>query len=90
MLRPGAREFRAEWELALEARKRRPREPDGSPACFIYPLVVDDTDMQVDEVRPYFGDTQALRLPGGANVEALVTPLRELVRAARLAAERAK
>ncbi len=83
----GGREFRVEWEAAVEARKRRPREPDGSPARFILPVAVDGTDMQANEVRPYFGGTQALQLPGGTDEGSLVTALRELVRAARLAAE---
>ncbi len=90
VLRGGAREFRVEWEAALEARKRRSRESDGSPARFILPVAVDGTDMQANEVRPYFGDTQALQLPGGIDSGALVAALRELVRAARLAAEGAR
>ena len=65
VLRPQAREFRVEWEYALEIRKRLPRDPSGAPAKFILPLVIDDTDMQTEGVRPYFGDLQAQSCPGG-------------------------
>ena len=85
--RPGAREFRVEWELALEVRKRRPREPDGTPARFIVPVVIDGTGMQEDGVRPYFGDIHGVNLPGGQLSDEFCAKLRELVRHAQLASE---
>jgi hypothetical protein len=65
VLQPHLREFRAEWEIALEVRKRLTRQPSGAPAMFIFPIVIDDTDMQAEGVRGYFGDLQAQSCPGG-------------------------
>jgi hypothetical protein len=78
------REFRVEWEQALQARLRRPRSSNGAPASFIVPVVVDDTLMTHDKVAPYFADTQAAAAPGGALDAAFVDQLRQLVRQSQL------
>jgi hypothetical protein len=59
----GHREFLAEWEHALSL--PWPREPDGSPARFIVPVLVDDTDLDDPAVSGYFRKYQAEKLPGG-------------------------
>ena len=83
VIRPRAREFRVEWEYALEVRKRLPRDPGGGPAKFILPLVIDGTDMQSDAVRPYFGDLQAQYLTEGKPTTELRAALKLLVRGAQ-------
>jgi hypothetical protein len=81
----GSREFRVEWERALKARERRPREASGGAARFIVPIVIDGTDMQAAGVREYFGGTQAVSLPGGAVSDEFRAAMRDLVRARQLA-----
>ena len=83
VLQPRAREFRVEWEYALEIRKRLPRDPSGTPAKFVLPLVIDDTDMQVEGVRPYFGDLQAQSCPGGEMPREFRDAIKELFRQAQ-------
>jgi hypothetical protein len=83
VLRTQAREFRAEWEHALEAIKRRPRRGDGSPARFILPLVIDSTDMQAAGVREYFGAIQAESLPGGRSTPEFRALVQDFVRGAQ-------
>lgn len=83
VLGPQAREFRAEWEHALAAVKRRPRQPDGSPARFIFPIVIDTTDMQTEGVREYFGAIQAEKAPSGKLTPDLLALVKELVRKAQ-------
>jgi hypothetical protein len=81
-----SREFRVEWEQALRARERRPRDANGGAARFIVPVVIDGTDMQTPGVREYFGGVQAMVLPGGELTEEFRTAMRDLVRARQLAA----
>lgn len=85
VLHKGAREFRAEWERSLEAQRRRPRAADGNLARFIMPVVIDGTGMQTEGVRQYFGDMQAIELPGGQLTDGFRSTMRDLVRAAQLA-----
>jgi len=85
VLRQGAREFRAEWECSLEARKRRTRLPNGTPAPFIVPAIVDNTDMQTPGIRQYFGAIQGFAVPGAVLTDDFLKRLNELVRDARAA-----
>jgi hypothetical protein len=79
----GRREFRIEWERALDVRKGRPREADGTPASFIIPIVVDATTMQVPGVREYFGGVQGVELSGGELTADFCDRLRTLFRKAQ-------
>ena len=88
VLRGGAREFRVEWEAAAGG-AQAPAPGAGRLAGPLHPARWPWTARTCRPTRcaPISADTQALQLPGGTDDGSLVTALRELVRAARLAAE---
>lgn len=83
VLQDGPREFRNEWERALEVQKRWPRQADGSAARFILPVVIDDTSMQAEGVGAYFGALQAVTLPKGEATQEFVDLVTQLFRKAQ-------
>jgi hypothetical protein len=76
----GPREFRAEWERALDVEKRMPRATK-----FIFPVVVDTVSISETGIREYFAEFQAERLTWDSHdalPETVITTLRGVVRAA--------